>query len=82
MISHVTGANFNGIIEKPNKSRKLNIMNLHSYQPQDHVVPLPEAGTITAPRRILVDKIILSCSSSRKGNKMWFDDASKEIASY
>ena len=50
------GANLNGIIEKLNKSRKLNIMSLHSYQPQDYVVPLPEAGTaITAPGHILVD---------------------------
>ena len=49
------GANLDGIIEKLNKSRKLNIMNLHSYQPQDYVVPLPEAGSITAPGHILVD---------------------------
>ena len=52
-------------------------MNLQSYQPQDYVVPLPEAG-ITAPGHILVEKIILSCSSSRKAYKMWFDDAAKK----
>ena len=50
------GANLDGIIEKLNKSRKLNIMSLYSYQPQDYVVPLPEAGAaITAPGYILVD---------------------------
>ena len=70
----MTGANLNGIIEKQNKSRKLSIMSF------THICY--EAGAITVPGHILFDKIILSGSSYRKGNKMWFDDASKEIASY
>ena len=53
--------NLDGIIEKPNKSKKLNITSLYSY-----VVPLPEAGAIFAPGHILVDTILLSCTSSRK----------------
>ena len=48
-----------GIIEKAKKSRKLNIMSIHSNQPQDHVVTLPKAGAISPPRHILVDAICL-----------------------
>ena len=52
-------ANLDGIIEKANKSRQLNIMSIHSNQPQDHVVPQPKAGAIYAPKHILVCAICL-----------------------
>ena len=52
-------ANLDGIIEKANKSRQLNITSIHSNQPQDHVVPLPKAGAIYSPKHIIVDAICL-----------------------
>ena len=49
------------------KSRKLNIKSLHSYQPLELVALLLEAGAISTAGDIFIAVILSSCSSLEKG---------------